>query len=194
MKRLRLLAVPLLALGLVCGAGTAAFANILIQIDKPSQTMTVSVDGQVHYRWRVSTGATGFSTPPGTYKPFRMEAMHYSQEWDNAGMPHSIFFTTRGHAVHGSNHPGLGTPVSHGCVRLTLSNAATLYQLVGARGMADTTVIVRGPIHRATSPPPRYRSGSRQARPRLGSWAFPVAVWRFAIAGALRSARLPTAT
>ena len=134
MKRLKLLAVPVLALGLVCGAGSPAFANILIQIDKPSQTMTVSVDGKVHYRWRVSTGATGFSTPPGTYKPFRMEVMHYSQEWDNAGMPHSIFFTTRGHAVHGSNHPGLGTPVSHGCVRLTLSNAATLYQLVARKG------------------------------------------------------------
>ena len=169
MKRLRLLAVPLLALGLVCGAGSPAFANILIQIDKPSQIMTVSVDGKVQYRWRVSTGATGFSTPPGTYKPFRMEVMHYSQEWDNAGMPHSIFFTSRGHAVHGSNHPGLGTPVSHGCVRLTLSNAATLYQLVGARGMADTTVIVRGPdpagyfaatqIPKRKSAQPGYGSG-----------------------------------
>lgn len=145
MKRFRLLAAAVLALGLVCGTGASASANILIQIDKPSQTMTVSVDGKVQYRWHVSTGATGFSTPAGTYKPFRMEAMHYSQEWDNAGMPHSIFFTSRGHAVHGSNHPGLGTPVSHGCVRLTLGNAATLYQLVSARGMADTTVIVRGP-------------------------------------------------
>ena len=83
----------------------------------------------------MSTGATGFSTPAGTYKPFRMEVMHYSQEWDNAGMPHSIFFTSRGHAMHGSNHPGLGTPVSHGCVRLSLTNAATLYQLVGGRGI-----------------------------------------------------------
>ena len=144
MKRLKILAVPALTLGLVCGTGSPAFANILIQIDKPSQTMTVSVDGAVRYRWYVSTGATGFSTPAGTYKPFRMEAMHYSQEWDNAGMPHSIFFTSRGHAVHGSNHPGLGTPVSHGCVRLTLTNASTLYQLVGARGMGETTVIVKG--------------------------------------------------
>ena len=145
MKPLRLLAATLLALALACVTSRTALATILIVIDKPSQTMTVSVDGAARYRWYVSTGATGFSTPPGTYKPFRMEVMHYSQEWDNAGMPHSIFFTSRGHAVHGSNHPGLGTPVSHGCVRLTLSNAATLYQLVGARGMGETTVIVRGP-------------------------------------------------
>ena len=81
MKRLRLFAVTLLALGLTCTAGEPALATILVQIDKPSQTMTVSVDGAVQYRWRVSTGATGFSTPAGTYKPFRMEVMHYSQEW-----------------------------------------------------------------------------------------------------------------
>ena len=143
MTPLRLLAVTLLALALACATNRPALASILIQIDKPSQTMTVSVDGAVRYRWYVSTGATGFSTPAGTYKPFRMEVMHYSQEWDNAGMPHSIFFTSRGHAVHGSNHPGLGTPVSHGCVRLTLTNASTLYQLVGARGMGETTVIVK---------------------------------------------------
>jgi len=170
MKRLRLLAVALLAASLACG-GKPAFANILIQIDKPTQTMTVSVDGELRYRWRVSTGATGFSTPVGSYTAFRMEVMHYSQEWDNAGMPHSIFFSQRGHAIHGSNHPGLGTPVSHGCVRLTLTNAATLYQLVGARGMADTTVIVRGPdpagyfaatqIPKRKSEQPGYGAGIR---------------------------------
>ena len=63
--------------------------------------MTVSVDGQLLYRWPVVPGATGFSTPDGSYTPFRMEVMHYSQEWDNAGMPHAIFFTTRGHSIHG---------------------------------------------------------------------------------------------
>ncbi len=160
MNPLRLLAVTLVALILAGATNRPALAKILIQIDKPSQTMTVSVDGAVRYRWYVSTGATGFSTPTGTYKPSRMEVMHYSKEWDNAGMPHSIFFTSRGHAVHGSNHPGLGTPVSHGCVRLTLNNAATLYQLVGTRGMGDTTVIVKGsdPAGRfAPSQPPQPR-------------------------------------
>ena len=164
MKPLRLLAVMVLALVLAGAADPPALANILIQIDKPTQTMTVSVDGKVQYRWYVSTGATGFSTPPGTYKPFRMEVMHYSKEWDNAGMPHSIFFTSRGHAVHGSDHPGLGTPVSHGCVRLTLTNAATLYQLVGARGMADTTVIVRGPDPAGVYAPSQYPQ--QRGRPR----------------------------
>jgi lipoprotein-anchoring transpeptidase ErfK/SrfK len=162
MKRLRFLVVLLPALAFHCGASGQARAAVLIVVDKPSQTMTVAVNGAVQYRWYVSTGATGFSTPAGSYTPFRMEQMHYSQEWDNAGMPHSIFFTSRGHAIHGSDHPGRGSPVSHGCVRLSLPNAATLYQLVAAEGMANTKVVVRGAdppgYHAATKIPTRKRA------------------------------------
>jgi L,D-transpeptidase catalytic domain len=145
MKRLRLLAAGLLAVGLACASSSALANTVLIHINKPTQTMTVTVDGQVRYRWPVSTGATGYSTPVGSYTPFRMEVMHYSREWDNAGMPHAIFFTKRGHSIHGSDHPGLGMPVSHGCVRLSLANATMLYQLVQAGGMANTKVAVSGP-------------------------------------------------
>ena len=137
----------------------AAVPDILIAINKPTQRMTVTVNGHVRYRWRVSTGATKYSTPAGSYTPFRMELMHYSREWDNAGMPHSIFFSSRGHAIHGSNHPGLGTPASHGCVRLSFGNAATLFALVSARGVSNTKVVVRGPdppgYHAATQIPQR---------------------------------------
>ena len=169
MASLRFFTVQLFAVILVCVTSNAALANILIQIDKPTQTMTVSVDGQVRYRWRVSTGATDYSTPIGSYTAFRMEVMHYSKEWDNAGMPHSIFFTKRGHAIHGSNHPGLGTTVSHGCVRLSLPNAATLYDLVHAKGMTTTKVVVRGPdppgVTVPSKPPRQGRVRSRQRRP-----------------------------
>ena len=77
-----------------------AVPDILIAINKPTQRMTVTVDGHVRYRWRVSTGATHYSTPAGSYTPFRMERMHYSREWDNARMPNAIFFTRRGHSIH----------------------------------------------------------------------------------------------
>jgi lipoprotein-anchoring transpeptidase ErfK/SrfK len=140
----------------------AAVPDILIVVSKPTQSMTVTVDGHVRYRWRVSTGATHYSTPDGSYTPFRMELMHYSREFDNAGMPHAIFFTQRGHSIHGSDHPGLGTAVSHGCVRLTLSNATTLYQLVKSVGMAKTKVVVSGrdpPGYRVPTMPPRQPVG-----------------------------------
>jgi lipoprotein-anchoring transpeptidase ErfK/SrfK len=143
-------------------AQQAAAPDILIVVYKPTQTMTVTVDGHVRYRWRVSTGATQYSTPAGSYTPFRMERMHYSREWDNAGMPHAIFFTQRGHSIHGSDNPGLGTAVSHGCVRLRLSNAATLYQLVRSVGMSKTKVVVSGrdpPGYRRPTMPPRQPVG-----------------------------------
>src|SRR4051794_30882743 len=86
------------------GFAVPASANVLIWIDKSAQRMTVSVDGAPVYRWPVSTGMRGRETPAGSYKPFRMEAEHYSKEWDDAPMPHSIFFTQVGHAIHGSTH------------------------------------------------------------------------------------------
>jgi L,D-transpeptidase catalytic domain len=166
MKRLGLAAL-LLAAFFFGAALEPAHASISILVDKPTQTMTVTVDGQVRYRWPVSTGASKYSTPAGSYTAFRMVRMHYSQEWDNAGMPHSIFFTTRGHAIHGSNHPGLGTPASHGCVRLSLPNAATLFQLVDARGVSSAKVVVRGsdpPGYHAPTDIPTAAAPSRQKR------------------------------
>jgi hypothetical protein len=60
-------------------------------------------------------------------------------------MPHSIFFTPEGHAIHGSYYTKrLGTAVSHGCVRLAPANAATLYALVQKTGMKNTRVVIKG--------------------------------------------------
>ena len=60
-------------------------------------------------------------------------------------MPHTIFFDVRGHAVHGLfDVKHLGLPVSHGCVRLSPANAATLFDLVKAEGMNQTTIVVSG--------------------------------------------------
>src|SRR5215469_12255214 len=108
-----------------------AQANILITVDKSTQQMSVVVDGVPRWQWRVSTGAPGYDTPSGTFRAFRMEADHFSKEFDDAPMPHSIFFTKLGHALHGYlNTRNLGAPVSHGCVRLDPENAAKLYALV----------------------------------------------------------------
>ena len=107
--------------------------------------MTVALDGDTLYRWKVSTGAQGYETPSGNFRPFRLEKEHFSKEWDDAPMPHSIFFTGRGHAVHGSYHvKSLGRRASHGCVRLHPDNAAKLFSLVSKTGMSNTRVIVKG--------------------------------------------------
>lgn len=122
-----------------------ASANILVTIDKSSQQMSVAVDGAQRYVWPVSTGRPGYDTPSGTYKPNRMDADHYSQEWDNAPMPHAIFFDLDGHAIHGFfDVKHLGRAVSHGCVRLSPDHAQTLFNLVKAQGMGETKVVVAG--------------------------------------------------
>ena len=119
--------------------------RLIVTINKASQKMTVTLDGNTLYRWKVSTGARGYDTPSGNFRPFRMEREHYSKEWDDAPMPHSIFFTGRGHAVHGSYHvKSLGRRASHGCVRLHPDNAAKLFALVQKTGMSNTRVVVKG--------------------------------------------------
>ena len=125
---------------------TAAKQKLLvITINKVSQKMTVEVDGRTKFKWPVSTGAAGYETPSGNFQPFRLEKEHYSKEWDDAPMPHSIFFTSRGHAVHGSYHvKSLGRRASHGCVRLHPDNAAKLFAMVSDTGMSRTRVIVKG--------------------------------------------------
>jgi len=122
-----------------------ASAKILITIDKSAQRMTVSQDGAQLYAWPVSTGQRGYDTPSGEFKPFRMEKDHFSREWDDAPMPHSIFFTTRGHAIHGTEHTrNIGRPASHGCVRLEPGNARVLFGLVKQEGMANVRVVLSG--------------------------------------------------
>jgi len=145
--RLRRL-LPLLAATLsALGAASSARGDILISIDKSAQQMTVTVDGDPRYNWPVSTGARGYDTPAGEFKPFRMERDHFSREWDDAPMPHSIFFTQQGHAIHGSGHvKAIGTPASHGCVRLEPRNASVLFALVKQQGMSNTRVVLTGEI------------------------------------------------
>jgi L,D-transpeptidase catalytic domain len=143
MRRLGTTILAFVALAFMAGAVLAA--KIDITINKVSQKMTVKVDGATEYVWLVSTGRSGHDTPTGTYRPFRMEEEHFSEEWDNAPMPHSIFFTGEGHAIHGSQWvKSLGKRASHGCVRLAPENATILYDLVSQNGMKNTSISIRG--------------------------------------------------
>ena len=120
-------------------------SSVLINIDKSSQEMTVFVDGVELYTWPVSTGIRGYSTPSGTYTTTSMNEIWYSKQWDNAPMPHAIFFTKKGHAIHGTlETKKLGRAASHGCVRLSPDNASTLFKLVKATGLENTQVVLNG--------------------------------------------------
>jgi hypothetical protein len=142
--------------GLMLFASGPAKANVSIIVDKNAQMMTVSVDGVELYHWPVSTGIPSYETPNGSFRTFRMEEDHFSKEFDDAPMPHSIFFTKIGHAIHGTYSEGrLGTPASHGCVRLSRANASTLYALVQEQGVLNTTVTLTGSSQIALARNPR---------------------------------------
>jgi len=150
----------------VLALGQPALANILINVDKTTQTMNVVVDGWPRYNWKVATGGMGYDTPNGTFTIFRMDEKHRSKEWNNAPMPYAMFFTTTGIAIHGTYERGLGRPVSHGCVRLSVQDAQTLWDLVTREHMQNAIVQVTGtspvrgvPIARGYGGPMFARSG-----------------------------------
>ena len=118
-----------------------ASADVLVNISKSSQRMSVLVDGSARYNWAVSTGAKRYTTPSGVYKPEWLARKWRSRKYGNAPMPHSIFFHD-GYAIHGTTEIArLGKIASHGCVRLHPDNAARLYQLV-EKQMKNTRVVV----------------------------------------------------
>ncbi len=161
----RFIAILTVAVFAVLALDQGARADLQISVNKSIQRMTVTVDGKHLYDWPVSTGGHGYDTPSGSFKPFRMEIDHRSEEWDDAPMPYSIFFTKIGHAIHGtSEQRNLGRPVSHGCVRLSVKNAATLWELVKQQKMANTTVLLTGAI-RDAEPPAVARSRSMPLGP-----------------------------
>jgi len=93
-----------------------------------------------------------------------MEEDHFSKEFDDAPMPHSIFFTKIGHAIHGTVYENkIGTPASHGCVRLSQANAATLYALVEKDGVLNTTVTLTGSAQIALARNPQRRTATAAA-------------------------------
>jgi lipoprotein-anchoring transpeptidase ErfK/SrfK len=140
--------------------------TVVATIDKGTQSMSVFVDGVEKYNWPVSTGIAGYSTPSGNYTTRSMNKIWYSKQWDNAPMPHAVFFTKKGHAIHGTNETkNLGKPASHGCVRLSPKNAETFFNLVKDAGLENTQVVLTGVTpggeYKITQPPrDRYPSYS----------------------------------
>jgi lipoprotein-anchoring transpeptidase ErfK/SrfK len=122
---------------------TRGNAEVMVRVDRASQTMEVSAGGGYLYTWRVSTGRPGYGTPAGTFHPQRMSARWFSTVYYHAPMPHAIFFRG-GFAIHGSSDIArLGGPASHGCIRLHPDDAATLFGLIQREGMHNTTIVVR---------------------------------------------------
>lgn len=132
-------------LALTClGTPGTALAAVTVRVDMTSQTMKVEATGGESHVWKISTGRIGYRTPNGTFRPQRLERFWRSRTYDMAPMPHSIFFHG-GYAIHATNEMRrLGRPASHGCIRLSPSNAAALFSMVKRHSMAATRIVITG--------------------------------------------------
>ncbi len=109
------------------------------QIDVVGQTSDAR---QIKFSWPVSTGRKGFETPTGSYRPIWADENHKSSIYEDAPMPHAVFFVG-GYAIHGTTEvKNLGRPASHGCVRLDPANAEIFYKAVNTVGLANTKITV----------------------------------------------------
>ena len=150
MKKLVLIALAIFGLAMVPASAaqistsgevkikqsTDAYSSgrILARVDLSSQRMKVYRGGRLLYTWKVSTGRKGYGTPTGTWRIHRMHKRYFSRKYNNAPMPHAMFYY-RGFAVHGTNHISrLGRPASHGCVRLHPDHARKLFSMVKRSG------------------------------------------------------------
>ncbi len=116
--------------------------TITAKVDLSDQLMRVYVNDKFWQEWKVSSGARGYRTPTGKYKPTRMHKQWFSRTYDNTPMPHSIFFY-HGYAIHATlNIRGLGRARSHGCVRLHPDHARAFFEMVKDFGMHKTKIII----------------------------------------------------
>ncbi|SDD01531.1 L,D-transpeptidase [Actinokineospora iranica] len=116
------------------GAPCAATADACI--DLSANQSWLLQDGKVVYGpVPITHGRPGYLTPPGTFKVGWKNIDHKSSVFNNAPMPHSVFFNG-GIAFH----QGSLTEKSHGCIHLSPAAAKAFYN---ALKVGDTVQVVR---------------------------------------------------
>jgi len=108
-----------------------------IDIDLAHQTMTLFEDGRILDTYIVSSGKRGMETPTGEFRIHNKADRPWSKKY-SLFMPYWMSFVSSGlFGIHelpewpggykeGANH--LGTPVSHGCVRLGVGPAQRVFE------------------------------------------------------------------
>ncbi|MBN2002302.1 MAG: LysM peptidoglycan-binding domain-containing protein [Anaerolineae bacterium] len=100
-----------------------------IDVNLSTQTITAYAGQTPVYSALVSTGLWGTPTVVGT---FQIYVKYLSTPMSGPGyylpnVPHTMYFY-RGYAIHGAYwHNNFGTPMSHGCVNLSLPDAEWFY-------------------------------------------------------------------
>ncbi len=104
-----------------------------IDVNLTTQTLTAYEGTTPVFTARVSTGTARYPTVEGTfhiyvkYRQARMRGGWGADAYDFPNVPYVMYFY-RGYALHGTYwHNNFGTPMSHGCVNLSIPDAEWLY-------------------------------------------------------------------
>ena len=122
-------------------------AIVRMTVDLTRQRLVIQ-SPTLNTEYKISSGVQGHRTAGSgkCFSPDVLEEMHYSSLYNNAPMPHSVFFNGNiaVHATSPANELLLGQVASHGCVRLSRVNATTVFNLVRANGKSNTAICVQG--------------------------------------------------
>ncbi|HEX5653616.1 MAG TPA: L,D-transpeptidase [Chitinophagaceae bacterium] len=137
------------------GKCTGKDCILYIAIDKSKQTLFLYILGQLKDTFKVSTGKGNYQTPNMDRRPAGPVFTRYNSRRFPGGnymgmgnMPYAVFLRG-GYAIHGTtpgNYSRLGTPASHGCIRLHPDNAKLLNALVKTVGLSETWVTINDTI------------------------------------------------
>jgi hypothetical protein len=119
----------------------ASQGAVEVVVSIPLQRAYVYRGGRLIGVSTVSTGRPGHETPTGSFDILEKRRRHFSNLYNNAPMPFMQRLTWDGIALHAGQIPG--HPASHGCVRLPLDFARTLFEVT--RVGASVHVIDRSP-------------------------------------------------
>ena len=79
--------IGIAALSALLCLSAPAQAELLVNISKSQQRVSVVIDGAEAYRWPVSTGRRGHETPSGSFHPLRLERNWYSHQYSLTPAP-----------------------------------------------------------------------------------------------------------
>ena len=108
----------------------------VIDVDLSKQWLAAYENGELVYKAPVATGKDGFNTPTGTYDIYSklslrtMRGELNGETWTVPNVP-NVMYINGMVALHGTywhNKFGTGVRMSHGCVNLSLADAAWLYE------------------------------------------------------------------
>ena len=102
---------------------------VLMLVSLDNQTMRVFAGSELVYRSDISTGKPGHDTPRGIFSVLEKRRYHESNIYSRAPMPFMQRLTWSGIALHEGDVPDY--PASHGCVRLPVGFAKTLFGFAG---------------------------------------------------------------